>query len=100
MFNKIKQFKNLRDQAKQLKEQLAEETVNADWKDKIKMVMDGNQKILSVDIDSELLNPDKKEDLEKGIKSCLADAIKKSQMAAARKMQGMGGFGGMDLPSA
>ncbi|MDZ7798081.1 MAG: YbaB/EbfC family nucleoid-associated protein [Patescibacteria group bacterium] len=98
MFNKIKQFKNLRDQAKQLKEQLAEETVKADWKDKINMVMDGNQKILSVDISPEMLNPDKKEDLEKGIKACLADAIKKSQMAAARKMQGLGGLEGMNLP--
>jgi len=96
MFNKLKQFKDLRSQAKKLQEILSQEVVNADWKGKINIVMDGRQTILSIDINPELLDPEKKEELEKGIKECHQEAIKKSQMAAARKMQEMGGLSGFN----
>ncbi len=93
MFNKIKDLKNLRDQAKQMKEMLAEETVKADsHHGKINIVMDGNMEILSVDIDPELLTDDKKEDLEQAIKDCSNSAIKKAQQVMAQKMQSMGGL--------
>lgn len=98
MFNKLKQIKGLRDQAKKMQEELAQETVNHDWHNKINMVMDGNQKILSLDISPELLAGEKKEELEKGLTECFNETVKKAQMAAARRMQGMGGLGGMNLP--
>ncbi|XOU94531.1 MAG: YbaB/EbfC family nucleoid-associated protein [Candidatus Kerfeldbacteria bacterium] len=93
MFNKIKDLKNLRDQANQMKTMLAEETVNAEAiHGKVNIVMDGNQEVLSVEIDPELLTPDKKEELEKGIKDATNDAVKKAQRVMAQKMQSMGGL--------
>ncbi len=98
MFSKLKQIKELRDQAKRLQDELGQETVNGDWHHKINMVMDGNQKIVSIDIEPELLDNDKKEELEKGLKECFNETVKKAQMAAARRMQGMGGMGGFNMP--
>ncbi|MDP2684121.1 MAG: YbaB/EbfC family nucleoid-associated protein [bacterium] len=96
MFNKIKDLKNLRDQASQMKQMLAQESVSVDAiHGKITLVMDGNQEILSIDINPELLSPDNKEKLEQGIKEVMGDAIKKVQRLMAQKMQSMGG---LDLP--
>ena len=51
MFNKIKQLKNLRDQASQIKQMLAQETVQAQAAHgQVSMVMDGNQEMLAIDI--------------------------------------------------
>ena len=60
MFNKLKQFKDLRDQAKQMKDALAQEEAegSAEW-GKVKIKINGNQEVLSVNIDPELLTADK-----------------------------------------
>lgn len=91
MFNKLKQFKDLRDQAKQLKDVLGQETAegSGDW-GKVKIQMNGNQEVLAVTIDPELLNADKKEKLESAIKEATNDAIKKIQRKMAEKMQQSG----------
>lgn len=98
MFEKLKQFKDLRDQAKKMQEMLATETVYQDWHDKIHLVMDGNQKVISLEIIPEMLTSEKKEELQEGLRECFNEAVKKAQMAAARKMQSMGGLNGMNLP--
>ena len=98
MFEKLKQFKDLRDQAKRMQEMLAQETIYQSWRDKINLVMDGNQKVVSLEINPEMLAPDKKEELQKGLQECFNEAVKKAQVAAARKMQSLGGLGGMNLP--
>ena len=88
MFNKLKQIKDLRSQAKELQKTLSQETVHESAVGgKINLVMDGNQKILSVDVDAELLSPDKKETIERGIKDAVNGAIKKLQTQMAKKMQ-------------
>ena len=94
MFNKLKQFNDLRKQANTLKSALAEEKVEAENK-AVKIVMDGNQEIKSLEIKEEFLSKEKKKDLEKYIQECIADAIKKVQRKMAMKMQQMGG---LDLP--
>ncbi len=93
MFNKLKQFKDLRDQAKKLQNALAQETVEASaaW-GKVKIVMNGNQEIVSVSIDPELLNEAGKEKLESAVKEAANDAVKKVQKVMAQKMQAMGGL--------
>lgn len=91
MFNKLKQFNDLRKQANTLKNALAEETIEVENK-AIKIVMDGNQDIKSLDIKSEFLSPSKKSDLEKEIMEGIKEAIKKVQRKMAMKMQQMGGF--------
>ncbi len=93
MFNKIKEIKNLRDQAKRVKETLAQETVQAEaHHGQVSIIMDGNMEVLSTEINPDLLHPDKKEDLEKAVKEATNDAVKKAQRLMAQKLQGMNGL--------
>lgn len=96
MFNKLKQFKDLRDKAKQLQTSLATEKVDGSggW-GKVKVEMDGNQSITSVQVDDDLLKPEQKDKLQNGLKEALNDALKKAQRKMMDKMKDMGGF---DLP--
>lgn len=88
MFSKLKEVKDLRSQAKQLQDQLSQETVHVDsLAGKINLIMDGNQKIVSLDISQELLKPEEKEKLEKGIQEAHNEAIQKVQRLMAQKMQ-------------
>lgn len=91
MFSKLKQYKNLRDQAKEMQNVLAQETVHADGAGgKIQLIMDGNQQVNGLDIDPELIQPNKKVELERGLRDTINSAIKKSQMAMAKKAKEMG----------
>jgi DNA-binding YbaB/EbfC family protein len=89
MFNKLKQVKELRDKAKQLQGMLAEEKVegSAGW-GKVKIKMDGNQQVLNVEIDPELLTDPKK--LQEILKDAFNDAAKKAQRRMVEKMKTSG----------
>lgn len=91
MFSKLKQYKDLRDQAKEMQSALAEETVHADGAHgKINLVMDGNQQVNGLDISADLLQPNKKAELERSLRETFNSAIKKSQIAMAKKAKDMG----------
>ena len=93
MFNKLKQFKDIRDQAKTLQNALAEETVTVKAAgDKVVMTMDGNMALTGLAIDDEMLSPDKKNKLQDAIKDAHKDAMKKMQRVMAMKMKEMGGL--------
>ncbi|OGH64953.1 MAG: nucleoid-associated protein, YbaB/EbfC family [Candidatus Magasanikbacteria bacterium RIFCSPHIGHO2_01_FULL_41_23] len=93
MFNKLKQFKDLRDKAKDLQNTLSKESVTVEAVGgKIKLTMDGNLTLAKIFIDPELLSPSKKEKLEAGVKEAHADAMKKMQRIMAMKMKDMGGL--------
>lgn len=88
MFDKFKQLgelKKMRDQAMQIQKQLAEETVEVE-ENNIKVVLTGDQKIKSIEIDGESQGK---------LAEVLNKAIKKSQEVAAQKLQQMGGLGGL-----
>ncbi len=88
MFQKLKQYKDLRDTAKEAQSVLEKETVHADAVGgKIGVVMDGNQKIISIDIDESLLSPENKEKIEKGIKEAIENAMKKLQRVMLQKIK-------------
>jgi DNA-binding YbaB/EbfC family protein len=89
MFNKLKQIKDLRDQAKKMQDALSGETAegSAEW-GKIKVKMDGNMKVLSVSIDDALLS--NKAKIESGIVEAINDATKKVQKLMVEKMKDMG----------
>jgi len=89
MFNKLKQLKDLRSQAKNIQNVLAEETIEAE-KSGIKIVMNGNMEVKSLTINSDIA----KESLEGILKNLINDAIKKTQKVMAKKMQDMGGLPG------
>lgn len=89
MFGNLKNLNNLRKQAQQLKQELEKETfIGSAEGGKIQITMNGNQEILAVEIDSEILKPENKEKIEKGVKSATGQAISQMQMMMARKMQG------------
>lgn len=92
MFNKLKQFKDLRSRAKELQDQLGQEKAegSAAW-GKVKITVDGTQKVHSVSIDPSMLTD--KSGLESAIKEAVNDATTKIQRAVALKMKDFGGPG-------
>jgi DNA-binding protein YbaB len=91
LFNKLNQIKELKQQAKSLQSQLAEEKVSLE-KNGVKLTMDGNQKIQNLEITDELLAPEKKNLLESLIKELHNEAIIKVQRLMAEKMRASGNF--------
>ncbi len=91
MFNKIKAVQELRSQANQIKKALEEEIVEGSggW-GKVKIKMDGNQDVKSVEIADDILGDKAK--LEAGVKEAANDVIKKVQKVMAQKMSQMGGL--------
>ena len=91
MFNKIKAVKDLRTQAKQMQNEL--ELITAEgsgsW-GKVKVKVNGNQKILDIVIDDSLM--ENKEKLQDAVKEATNDALKKIQKDMASKMKDMGGL--------
>ena len=94
MINKLKQFKDLRSQAKTMQSALADEetTVNEGG---VTLTMSGNLEVTGVAIDDEMMTINKKTKLQESIKSAHKSALKKMQRVMATKMQEMGG---MDFP--
>jgi DNA-binding protein YbaB len=90
MFEKLKQFKDLRDKAKELQNALGAETIVAD-KNGIKITMNGNMIVSSVVLEKEMT----KEEVEKKIPDAINETIKKTQRVMAEKMRAMGGIPGM-----
>lgn len=91
MFNKLKQFKDLRSQAKQMQNMLAAESVTL-AKNGVSVVMNGNLEITSLSIDNDLT----RDKLAETIKDLINDANKKVQRIMAQKMQSMGGLPGVN----
>lgn len=91
MFNKLKQFKDLRDKAKTIQSVLAEEHAEgtAGW-GKVKVVINGNQQVISVTIDPSLLHD--KEKLEELIRDATNDAMQKIQKLMSTKLKDIGGL--------
>ena len=91
MFNKIKAVKDLRDQAKQMQNSLSEisDEGSAAW-GKVKVKIDGNQQVLGISIEDEMMKDKTK--LEEAMKEAFNDAVKKIQKKMAVKMKEMGGL--------
>lgn len=92
MFQKLKQFKDMRDQAKVIQEKLSKETCEGTAGfGKVKVVINGTQQILSVTIDDSIVGDKSK--LESLMKDATNDAIQKCHRLMAEKMKGqMGDF--------
>lgn len=91
MFNKLKQFKDLRDKAKHLQTALSNEHAegSSGW-GKVKISFDGNQKATSLSIDPSLLSD--KAQLEKLVLEAVNDGVQNIQKILAEKMKDMGGL--------
>lgn len=89
MFNKLKQIKDLRAQAKTMQNMLAGESATAENKG-IKLTMDGNMNVTALTIDETM----DRAAIEEAMPRAINDAIKAIQKVMAKKMQEMGGFPG------
>ncbi|MFH1744720.1 MAG: YbaB/EbfC family nucleoid-associated protein [bacterium] len=92
MFSKLKHLKDLRSQAKQMQNALADELITVENRG-VSVIMDGNMEIT----DLKIANDVPIEKLENIVKDNANDAIKKTQRLMAKKMQEMGGFEKMGL---
>ena len=91
MFNKLKQFKDLRNRAKTLQNALAQESVDYE-KSGIKIVMNGNLEITSLTVNSKLaLNS-----LEGILSEVINETIKRAQKLMAKKVRDLGGIQGFN----
>jgi DNA-binding protein YbaB len=92
MFQKLKQFKEMRDQGKQMKEMMdAIVVVGSGARNKIMVTLNGSHEVLGVQIEEGM----GKSDMESGVKDAFTDANKKLQQELMKKMQEMGGIGGL-----
>ena len=84
MFNKLKEFKDMRSSAKKAQEILSNETVTGQgaW-GKVMIEMNGTFEIKKVTIDDTLIG--KKTELESGVKDAMTDAVKKVQFVLFKK---------------
>ncbi len=91
MFNKLRQFKDLRSQAKTMQNALAQETITEE-KNGVKVVLNGNMEVLELKLGDGL----SKDAQESALKNCFNDALKRAQRIMAKKLQDMGGIPGMN----
>jgi DNA-binding protein YbaB len=91
MFSKLKQFQDLKNQAKTMQNALSTEKVEVE-KNGIKLSMNGNMEVLDFTINGELNS----QEIAKTTKDLVNDAIKKTQRVMAKKMQEMGGISGLN----
>ncbi|MFA5155485.1 MAG: YbaB/EbfC family nucleoid-associated protein [Patescibacteria group bacterium] len=90
MFNKLKQIKDLRSQAKTMQNALAQETITEE-RNGAKVVLNGNMEVLELKLAEGL----GKEAQEATLKTCFNDALKRAQRLMAKKLQDMGGIPGL-----
>jgi hypothetical protein len=57
----------------------------------VRVIVDGQQKIKSIKISPEVINPEKKEVLEGLVLKAVGEALTKSQKEAAKKLKGITG---------
>ncbi len=91
MFNKLKQFRDLRNQAKTLRNSLAQESVDYETNG-VKITMNGNLEITKLNINTDA----PKEKLENILTDAVNETIKRAQKVMAKKVQEMGGIQGFN----
>ena len=78
--------------AKQIQNELKKmEFVGEELGGKVKVVVNGEQKVQSIEIADELITPEEKESLQRFLKQAVTSAVAKSQQAAANKMKSVAG---------
>lgn len=97
MFEKLKQFKDLRNKAKTIQDRLKEVVVHADADGgKVQVVMDGNQHVIGIEINPDHLRSERREQLQKHLADAVNNAVKKSQVEAAQALKNTPG---LNLPT-
>ena len=97
MGNMMKQAQKLQSKMLKLQEEMAEKTVEASsGGGMVKVVANGRQQLLSIQIDKEVVDPDDLEMLQDLILAAVNDALLKSQEMVSGEMSKL--TGGMNIP--
>lgn len=95
MFGKMKELYDFQKKAREIQKQLRGEIIEKEV-GAVKVTINGEQKIQSVEIDPEMIDLEKISELEGDVKSAVEQAIGESQKIAADKMKDI--TGGMGIP--
>ena len=89
-FNMLKQAQELKSKLDKAQKDLGKMVVEGEaGKGAVKVTMNGQQKILSIKISPEVINPSKAGDLEKLILKAISETSDKSQRMAAQQLKGL-----------
>ncbi len=95
--NMMKQAQKLQSKMMKLQEELADETVEASsGGGMIKVVANGKQQIVSIDIEKEVVDPEDVDMLQDLVIAAINDALTKSQEMVSEKMGKL--TGGVNIP--
>ena len=90
----LNQAQELKARLGQAQEKLSNTLVEgSSGKGAVKVIMDGQQKINSIEISPKVINPEDPKKLEELVLKAITEAIAKSQKVAAKQLKGLtGGF--------
>ena len=96
-FGKAKELYDLQKKARKIQKELKNTEIeaksNSGW---VTVVLNGEQHVVSIDIDTEALKSENKSELEKDLKNTFSQAVSRAQIYAAEKMKEIAG--GLGLP--
>lgn len=96
-FNMIKQAQELKSKLDKAQKELAKLTVEGEaGKGAVIVTMNGQQRIMSIKISPEAVNPNKVGDLEKLIMKAISEARERAEKMAAQQLKGL--TGGLKIP--
>jgi DNA-binding protein YbaB len=88
LFDKLKDVNEMRKQAKQIEMTLAQESVTGSSSgSKVKITLDGNQKVLSVEVDASVAGD--KSEVARHLRQALEDVLNKHKKMVASKFGNM-----------
>lgn len=99
MLDKMKQLYQLQKKAKEIQKNLRDTEIEAKSSNGlVTVVYNGEQKMVSVEIDQSLLSPDRKTELEQTLIRVAAEAQSRAQSIAADKTKDVMKEMGMNIP--
>ena len=96
-FSILKQAQELKSKLDKAQKELGKTIIEADsGKGAVKVTINGQQRILSIKISPEVIDPQKAEQLEALVLKAISEATAKSQKLAAKQLKGL--TGGLNIP--
>ena len=96
-FDILKKAQELKSKLDKAQKELSNTIIEADsGRGAVKVTINGQQKILSIKISPEVIDPKKAEQLEKLVLKAISEATDKSQKVAAKQLKGL--TGGLKIP--
>ena len=96
-FSNLNQARELKAKLDRVQKELSDIIVEANsGKGAVKVTMDGQQKIKSLEISPQVIDPEKPKLLEELVIKAVSEALAKSQKAAAKQLKGL--TGGLRTP--